>query len=165
MYDVRRTSVRVVLLDHAGDVFLFRTIDPSDPGLGTWWELPGGGIEPGETVAQTAARELAEETGFVVPAGGVRAGRPGPGWSRTCAAAAGSCSTRWWSARSCPRRHPQPRPDDRTAEELEDYPGHRWWTVADVVGSAERFFPGRLPELLPGFLAGERVDEPFEWWN
>jgi len=28
------------------------------------WELPAGTIDPGETVVQTAARELAEETGY-----------------------------------------------------------------------------------------------------
>ena len=48
---------------------------------------------------------------------------------------------------------------------LEDYTGHRWWTADEVVRSRERFFPGRLPELLPACLAGEPVAEPFEWWN
>jgi hypothetical protein len=28
-----------------------------------------------------------------------------------------------------------------------------------------RFYPGRLPELLPVFLAGQTIDEPFEFWN
>ena len=37
--------------------------------------------------------------------------------------------------------------------------------VDEVAGSAERFFPGRLPGILPAFLAGESVAEPFEWWN
>jgi len=31
-----------------------------------------------------------------------------------------------------------------------------------VIGSSERFYPGRLPDLLGPFLAGDRVDEPFE---
>ena len=37
------------------------------------------------------------------------------------------------------------------------------WT--EITASAERFFPGRLPDLLGPFLAGRRVEEPFEHWN
>ena len=53
----------------------------------------------------------------------------------------------------------------QTAEELEEYVGARWWDVADLVASTERFYPGRLPELLGTFLAGKTIDEPFERWN
>ncbi|MFI5732957.1 NUDIX domain-containing protein [Kribbella sp. NPDC051587] len=33
------------------------------------WEVPGGHVEPGETAAEAAARETAEETGVVVTPG------------------------------------------------------------------------------------------------
>ena len=36
------------------------------------WELPGGGVQAGETGAEAAARELAEETGLAVSPGEAR---------------------------------------------------------------------------------------------
>jgi hypothetical protein len=32
-------------------------------------------------------------------------------------------------------------------------------------GHRERFYPGRLPELLPRFLKGEWLAEPFEYFS
>ena len=53
----------------------------------------------------------------------------------------------------------------RTVTELEDYVGSRWWEVDEIMSSTERFYPGRLPWLLPAFLAGQVINEPFERWN
>ena len=55
--------------------------------------------------------------------------------------------------------------DLRTAEEAEVYVDARWWHIDDVLSSTERFYPGRLPQLLSPFLAGVSLDEPFEHWN
>ncbi len=162
-YDLERSCVRVVLQDRGGRILLFRarlaSRSPQD-----WWELPGGGIEAGESYQQTAVRELAEETGLAV-----RPDQVGPPrWRRT--------ST--WTGRGIrrlqhevvvPVRLDADRPaisdGGRTPDEREEYIEARWWEVADVLASSERFYPGLLPELLPAFLAGAELTEPFERWN
>jgi ADP-ribose pyrophosphatase YjhB (NUDIX family) len=53
-------GVGVILFDDAGRVLLIRRGTPPRQGE---WSLPGGRQELGETVEQTARRELAEETG------------------------------------------------------------------------------------------------------
>jgi 8-oxo-dGTP pyrophosphatase MutT (NUDIX family) len=46
-------------------VLLFLVKDPLDP-KPPLWITPGGGINPGETPGEAAARELSEETGVVI---------------------------------------------------------------------------------------------------
>ena len=66
----RRSAARIIVRD--GDrVLLFQDTDPGIPGS-SWWVTPGGGIDPGETELQAAVRELAEETGLVVPESDLR---------------------------------------------------------------------------------------------
>ncbi len=165
-FDVERTSVRVVLLDDAGSFLLFRTIDPTMPEIGQWWELPGGGIEAGETVIDTAVREIAEETGFVLVPEEIGE----PTWRRDATYVRRHRRT-WQHEVVVTARvvgvAPVPVIEGRTPEELVEYVGHRWWSVADAVAEAgrQRFFPGRLPELLEAFLGGSVIDEPFDLWN
>ena len=55
-----RSAVGVMLLSRAGEVFVARRIDmPMLPA----WQMPQGGIDPGETPVQAALRELKEEIG------------------------------------------------------------------------------------------------------
>ncbi|MGC5285068.1 NUDIX hydrolase [Micromonospora sp. DT231] len=161
---LERRAVRVVVVDHTERVLLFHTHDPDHPRLGRWWELPGGGMDPGETYRDTAVRELREETGIVVAADQLGA----PTWRRRA------------SFLHRQVRHVQdevvvsvrltgPGPDVDEAHRLdyerEDYFDFRWWPLPEVVASPDRFYPGQLPRLITPFLAGEEIDEPFELWS
>ena len=63
-----RLSARLLVVRDSALLFM-RAFDPEDRAAGPWWEIPGGGVEPGEDTAAAAVRETAEETGYVVPAG------------------------------------------------------------------------------------------------
>jgi 8-oxo-dGTP pyrophosphatase MutT (NUDIX family) len=159
-----RDAVRVVLRDTDDCILLFHTHELTAPELGEWWELPGGGIDEGETYVDTAVRELREETGVSISPGQVGL----PTWRRTA------------SFRHRDRRRLQHEvvveirldhrgePIDESGRldyEREDYFDFRWWPIAEVVASSELFYPRSLPRLLTGFLAGEKIDEPFELWS
>jgi putative (di)nucleoside polyphosphate hydrolase len=58
--DAYRRGVGILLLDRQGRVFVGRRIDQPDEA----WQMPQGGIDPGETPLQAAFRELKEETGI-----------------------------------------------------------------------------------------------------
>lgn len=49
-----------IIRDHLGRILLQRRSDYGD------WGLPGGAMEPGETIEETMKREVLEETGLVV---------------------------------------------------------------------------------------------------
>ncbi|MFI7605990.1 NUDIX hydrolase [Micromonospora sp. NPDC049366] len=161
---IERRAVRLVVRDVDERVLLFHTRDPDHPRLGEWWELPGGGLDPGETYLDAAVRELREETGIVVAPAEVGA----PTWRRR-ASFIHRHLRHVQDEVIVPVRLPGPGPDVDEAQRLdyerEDYFDFRWWPVAEVVASTDRFYPGRLPELLTAFLAGHDIDEPFELWS
>jgi 8-oxo-dGTP pyrophosphatase MutT (NUDIX family) len=161
---IERSVVRAVILDVDEHMLLFHTRDPTYPELGTWWELPGGGIDPGETYQEAIVRELAEEAGI-----GIQPDQVGPPhWRRRA-------TFRYRGQRRInnevivrvrlPVAGPPVDGAARVDFEDEDYFDFRWWPVADVIASDSRFYPGRLPHLLGSFLAGEQIDEPFEQWS
>jgi 8-oxo-dGTP pyrophosphatase MutT (NUDIX family) len=158
----RRAAVRVVVLDERGQVLLFRTRSPHLPELGTWWELPGGGIDPGESYLDTAVRELREETGLTA----LRFGPPN--WTRTA-------TFRFRDGRRIQDEvvvtahvagvAPPVDVGGQLDYERDSFLVSRWWPQAEILAMEERCYPGRLPRLLAPFLAGERVEEPFEVWS
>jgi len=69
-----RPCAGVVLANPAGLVFAGQRIDTAAPA----WQMPQGGIDPGETPREAALRELGEETG--VAPGLVEFVAEAPGW-------------------------------------------------------------------------------------
>jgi ADP-ribose pyrophosphatase YjhB (NUDIX family) len=68
---IRRVGAYGICRDESGRVLLARNSGASEfPGL---WTLPGGGVEQGEHPEDAVVREFAEETGFEVRRGPLRA--------------------------------------------------------------------------------------------
>lgn len=141
---VERDSVRVMVFDRRGRLLLLHTIDPAEPQRGTCWELPGGGLEPGETPSEAAKRELYEETGITVD-------DVGP-----CL----SVIVGTFTFNGCVYRQPEyvfkvdvsasdcdpPRLDGDI--ERAAHLGHRWWAARDIVAAKENLYPPGLAELV-----------------
>jgi len=145
-----RISARVILLDDDGAVLLFCGSDPAitDGAAPRWWFTVGGQVQPGEPLAHTAARELAEETGLDV--------RPeamaGPVWRRESEIhfnGAVMASEEFYFVHRTRRFDPSPA--GRTPLELRYIHGHRWCDAAaieDLAAAGQRVYPLQLGDLL-----------------
>ena len=63
MAAVARSAAGALFLDDAGRVLIV------EPTYKSYWEIPGGMLEAGETPSQACAREIAEELGLTVRLG------------------------------------------------------------------------------------------------
>ncbi|MFT7598222.1 MAG: 8-oxo-dGTP pyrophosphatase MutT (NUDIX family) [Acidimicrobiales bacterium] len=146
----------MVLFGPDQQVFLINAADPGGNGE-PWWEIPGGGIEFGESSAHCAARELHEEGGFAeVEVGPVVATQH---VQFTFAGMFFDQDEVIHVART--EQADIVAPQGLEFFEALAFRGSRWWTMDEILESKEQFLPPRFQELiavLKNGLPAEPVD-------
>lgn len=157
MWTLRRPAARVVLLDRERRIFLVNSEDPADPRKPPWWEIPGGGMDVGESSEDACRRELLEETG-------IEDVEIGPCiWTQHVQFDFGGLHfdsrerihVAWCDGGEFKPRH---------LEYLEAaaFRGARWWTLDELLASEEPVLPVRLREFLPPIVKGDLPDVPID---
>jgi ADP-ribose pyrophosphatase YjhB (NUDIX family) len=141
-----RRAGRVVVLDPGDRVLLLRYDD--DPLDGQYWATPGGGLNPGESYAAAASRELAEETGWddMVLLGEIyRHVRMVEHRGRIVRQH--ECLFLARTDRAC-----RELGDVAAMHESDGIAAWRWWTLAELDTTAEVIWPAGLAGLIRGAL-------------
>jgi 8-oxo-dGTP pyrophosphatase MutT (NUDIX family) len=146
-----RLAGRVIAIDPAGRVLLFRYDDP--PPKGDHWTTPGGGVEGDEDFYAAACRELVEETGWTdVPVGPAEVHLDSNvQWSGYFQALVRQ-HDHYFVGRVPDER--RPLGDVAAMHDTDGIRGHRWWTLAELDATAEAVYPREITDLVRAALGG-----------
>jgi 8-oxo-dGTP pyrophosphatase MutT (NUDIX family) len=155
----RRDTARVVLVGPDDRVLLFRHFLPA-PWSREGWLTPGGAIDPGETPARAASRELAEETGHQIPAAVIGAAVAVDSGQWQAGDGTVVTTTNWYFfARVATRHIDLSGQDDNERRDLLD---HRWWSAAELQVTHDLVFPIGLAGLLHRLVEGDLPQHPVQ---
>jgi len=153
----RRRAARVVVLDPSDRILLINASDPVRRNGPGWWEIPGGGMDPGERTEETVRRELWEEAGIsdaqIGPCVWVQAVEfTFAGWRFE--------QDEWVHVARCDGSSQGPM--GLESLEVLAFGEQRWWTVEQLIEVHPRTIPYRMAEFLPQLVAGELPAEPID---
>jgi 8-oxo-dGTP pyrophosphatase MutT (NUDIX family) len=150
-----RVGARVLLLNSDDEVLLIHARDPDQPAH-HWWELPGGGQDPGEKLEDTARREIAEETGLVLDEIGRKL------WTRESRFTyRGRVHHRLDHVYLARTDRTAPRTAVRhTANERAGLVERRWWSSPALLQCTDKLLPAEFPDLLQTLLEGNFPGSP-----
>lgn len=146
-----RRAARVILVDNANRLLLVRGHDPAEPAR-HWWFTLGGGIDPGESPAQAAVREVREEAGLEL----VAADLIGPVLTRSAVFDFFARTVRqdeeFYFARTSDAAPVATH--GWTAIEREFLDEVRWWSLPDLARVEVEVFPFDLAAMTASLLTG-----------
>jgi 8-oxo-dGTP diphosphatase len=140
-----RPAARILLIDEAGRVLLFR-FTPED-GRPPFWCTPGGAVDPGESYEGAARRELYEETGIIAD--------PGPEVLRreveflTIEGVEVTADERYFLVRTDAREIDVGGHTELEQRVMQQW---RWFDPAELATLPEQHFPEDLRDILAGVL-------------
>jgi ADP-ribose pyrophosphatase YjhB (NUDIX family) len=145
-----RRAARVLLVEATGRVLLFAGTDPARPEH-RYWFTPGGGLTDGETAAAGAVRELAEETGLRLSPDELGP----PVFQETVEFPFDGVSYRQEQEFFLVRVASW-EVDTAGFDEIErgSITGYRWWSIDELAGTTDRYYPTELPAVLSRVLGG-----------
>ncbi len=143
-----RATSRVLLFDQDDRTLLFLQYGKSRD-VPPRWITPGGGIDPGETPAVAARRELFEETGLTVETVGPVVWEHDFERDRIDGALDVGHST-FFAVRT---DEFTPLSENWMPEEFDDIHAHRWWSAEELEAEGAPFEPAELPELIRRFVS------------